>query len=404
MSRKRRREARAAAPPVDVHQDRRAQGVKAVWCLGFLAGLLLSPRLWLSTRTYPLTPAADLWPGIPYPLDHVWYIALLGLLGAVLVVPRPRRLLVAFLVLGGLLALGDQSRWQPWAYQYFLIGIALAAYPWQDAEKNPEQAAASLNACRVIVAGTYFWSGVQKFNWSFLYEGFPWLLQPFVSPTETVQPWLAAGGLAAALVEMGLGIGLLVRPLRTAAIVGVCAMHFFILLCLGPLGHNFNRVVWPWNLVMPLFTLILFARSGPLGSAGMLRPHRAVHVMALLLLGVMPALSFVGLWNHYLSAALYSGNTLQGFVYVRASAAEQLPAQLRRGVVQGDVYVVNVMDWSMDELQVPDYPSLRVYRNIARLYLRQVPQPGEVILAIGEEPDIWTGERKWKNFAGKELE
>jgi hypothetical protein len=44
--------------------------------LGMIAGLLLSPQLWVCTRAYPLTPLFDAIPSLVYPVDY----ALFGLL------------------------------------------------------------------------------------------------------------------------------------------------------------------------------------------------------------------------------------------------------------------------------------------------------------------------------------
>src|SRR5215471_13453842 len=62
-----------------------------------VVGFLLSPKLWLSARSYPLVPVLGFLPPIPPPLDTLCFGTLLLLLGAVLAVPRPRLLLVAFL-------------------------------------------------------------------------------------------------------------------------------------------------------------------------------------------------------------------------------------------------------------------------------------------------------------------
>jgi len=45
--------------------------------------------------------------------------------------------------------------------------------------------------------------------------------------------------------------------------------------------------------------------------------------------------------------------------------------------------------WSIDELNVPEYPARRVYRGIARRLSRL---PGDVILDIEERPHWQTGE------------
>ena len=37
-------------------------------------------------------------------------------------------------------------------------------------------------------------------------------------------------------------------------------MHVFIPAAIGPLGRNYNTVVWPWNVAMVAFLLLLFFR------------------------------------------------------------------------------------------------------------------------------------------------
>jgi hypothetical protein len=79
---------------------------------GLVAGLVLSPNLWVSARTYPLTPVWDLVPPLPYPADY----ALFGLFVALVAgvgVTRGRTmawLTVGVLALATFLVLGDVSR------------------------------------------------------------------------------------------------------------------------------------------------------------------------------------------------------------------------------------------------------------------------------------------------------
>ena len=144
--------------------------ISVIW--GLLAGFALSPKLWLSSRLYPLTPVWAFLRPLKHPWDYVVFFALIALLMAVSVEPR-RGLLIAAFVLLALMALQDQSRWQPWFYQYvvMLLAIALA---------GPERQASALNTCCLIVAATYIWSGLAKLNPSFTGNTFPWLVEPFI--------------------------------------------------------------------------------------------------------------------------------------------------------------------------------------------------------------------------------
>src|SRR5207248_1237718 len=103
----------------------------------------------------------DSLPVIPHPFDHIWFFLLLGLLVAIATIAQPRRLILIFLLLAGLLSMWDQTRWQPWFYQYLFMLAAIGFCGWKRPETRNQQV---LNACRLIVGSTYFWSGLQKLN------------------------------------------------------------------------------------------------------------------------------------------------------------------------------------------------------------------------------------------------
>jgi hypothetical protein len=151
----------------------------------------------------------------------------------------------------------------------------------------------------LIVAATYIWSGLAKANPIFVGTTFPWLLEPFLGAVPAAAPRFANHlGWIAPIVEFGTGVGLL-----TAAI--------------GPLGRSVNVVVWPWNLAMIAFLLILFFRrvDEPAPRAIQWGRAFAFQKMVLVLFAVMPLPSLFHLWDHYLSSALYSGNINSGVFF-----------------------------------------------------------------------------------------
>src|SRR5689334_942694 len=82
---------RAAGRSLSDGSARTARQVSAVrWIVaaGMLAGLLLSPRLWLSDRLYPQTPIWNALHPIPPPFDRVAFAALL--LALIVAALRPR--------------------------------------------------------------------------------------------------------------------------------------------------------------------------------------------------------------------------------------------------------------------------------------------------------------------------
>src|SRR5882724_4424754 len=103
-------------------------------------------------------------------------------------------------------------------------------------------------------------------------------------------------------VEFIVGVGLLVPRLRRTAVLIGLLTHVFILYAIGPLGHNANQAIWPWNVAMMGALVILFAGNihigfGRLWSLRPALPRRAVLLAVLCL----PGLNFVGLWDSYLS-------------------------------------------------------------------------------------------------------
>ncbi len=354
--------------------------VRVVVAAGMAAGLLLSPNLWQTARYYPTAPVWDALPDVPPDVARVVYYALLAVLALVVVLPRRRWPVLAFVALAVVWCLWDQTRWQPWVYQYlaFLVAVGIA--------RRDDDA---LNPCRLVLAATYFWSGLQKVNVSFVTDVYPWLIGPVqrLLP-EGLAAWLDGQGYVVAAGECGLGLALVVPRLRAVAVPLVVVMHAGLLYCLGPTGHDWNTVVWPWNTALPVLAVVLFARTRDV-SAGRILWGSRVGRGALLLFGVLPALSFVGWWDCYLSASLYSGNTPRARVTLDEPAREALPPDLRERFVYWDGEL-DLQGWAFEELNVPNYPARRVFRVLTR----RLGGPDHARLVTSDRPDWRTGERE----------
>ena len=341
------------------------------------AGFALSPRLWISTRAYPLVPVSSRLPRIPYPVDVIAFGVLWAFLAVIALSGALTPALLAFVVLAGALSLWDQSRWQPWFYQYLFMLGALGLHPWTGA---------GLDTCRVIVASTYVWSGLQKLNMSFARSTFPWLIVPMTTRLPAgLAKMVAACGPAVALGETAVGLGLLFGPWRDGAVVAAALMHAAILFCLGPFGHRVNRVVWPWNVAMPTFVVVLFWQAPDVTASQMLSLSPGVfHGAVLMVFGVLPALSFVNCWDSYLSAALYSANLKSGVIFLTEEARAALPADVQRYVERGPDgrLELSLSRWSSGETNVPVYPEVRVFKALAREVCRHTSGSEAVELVV----------------------
>jgi Methylamine utilisation protein MauE len=376
----------------DVEHTRRVAWFRITLAAALLCGMGLSWRLWTSARLFPLSPLSRSLPAVPFPFDVLWLLALLGLLAAILAVARAKRFMLFFLVLAGALSLGDQCRWQPWFYQYFFMLAAIV--PLAGRQPAQGQLAPALNACRLIVAFTYFWSGCQKLNANFFSETWPDMAGPllqFLPPA--IHDWPRFFVYLFPPLEICIGIGLLTRRLRRWAVILAAAMHVLVLAVLVAAGEN--TVVWPWNVAMVFFVFILFWRDEATTPRDILVPRSNRHALVALLFGVLPAFGLAGRWDSYLSMALYSGNTEQAVVYVSPAVIERLPASIRSHVWQGTTpFFLDINRWAYGELNVPVYPEAGVYRQVTARICQVAGSSPDIRLRINEKPDPWTGRRK----------
>jgi hypothetical protein len=234
----------------------------------------------------------------------------------------------------------------------------------------------------------------------FVDKTFPWLMQPFTRfLPATAQPLVDHLALAAPAFEVAAGIGLLTRRFRAAALIGAIGMHVFILAALGPLGRGFNAVVWPWNLAMMAFLLILFFRRAddPAPLEIIWGRAFAFQKIVLVLFAAMPLFSLFDLWDHYLSSALYSGNIGSAAIYLNDAVFDRLP-----DVVEDYIYEegpnlnrLDILDWSLGEMNVPSYPETRVFQSVARKICSYASGDPSIELVVQRKLALLRGKRRF---------
>jgi hypothetical protein len=279
--------------------------LKSTVLLAFGVGLLMSRALWIGPRSFPPAPVSSLFTAIDGGVAVGLYAALFLLAAIALLSWRSKWFIAAFLAILAVFCLADQMRWQPWVFQYsfLLAAAALGSGSGADGERR------ALNMARLIVGFTYIFSGLQKANLNFVTNDFPWIVQPITSVLPSATGLLGASGMAVPLLQVAFGIGLLTRRFRRAALIAAVAMHLFILAMFGPIGLDWNDIVWPWTAAMAIFDIVLFSGAPPVSWREIVwSRHDPCHAAAVVLFALLPALSFFNLWDSYLSSALYSGN------------------------------------------------------------------------------------------------
>lgn len=359
--------------------------LKLIIVVMFCVGLAMSPHLWIGPRSYPVAPILASLPQIGHPVDYVMFAALFVLAAATLVSDRPQKFIAAFLAIIVLFCLLDQTRWQPWVFMYgFLLGT-LALFTWNSEDLAGRNCA--LNIARLIVAGTYLFSGLQKINLNFMQNDFPWIVSPITDVIPSAAPALHWFGMAAPFIQVTFAIGLLTRRFRRISLIAAVAMHVFILAMFGPLGLNWNTVIWPWTAAMAVFDILLFGGKQDFSWRDIVWSGRNPYHAAVLVVFIgLPCFSFVNLWDSYLSAALYSGNITDGEIYTNDRGRNSLPERFKTYLVHtsDDTNVLNIQRWAIDDLNVTPYPEVRVYEAIAKNVCLHLSNPADLVLIVRE--------------------
>lgn len=375
-----------------------------------MAGVVFSHELWFPVaRTFPRAPFLfDLPENRVLPIERLLGAVLIASLAAVVFI-RLRIFLDAALAAGALLIFFDQTRMQPWVYQYLLM---LSVFALRSPQTNESDSGANqtLGLLQILIAGLYVWSGVQKMNYTFARETLPFLLAPLENLFPAIESAFAFLGIAAAIFESLVGIGLLFRRTRNAAVIAAILTHVVILSLL--MARNYNGIVWIWNAALIAAVFIAFWRSdvsvwrafAESVSGGWRKRATKTMVAASVLL---PALSFFGWWDMYLSGALYSGGTETAVISVNKEVIEKLPPKAARVVFQtnnGSLAVLPLFEWAMAEMNVPVYPERRVFKQTAREVCRLANDKNEIELIIKERPAILDGSYRITRMRCAEIE
>lgn len=345
--------------------------------LMFIAQLLLSASAWgFGPRFFPQQGL------LPLPMGAAYFYGLLLSLGALIF--RPDRytlpLVTAFLAYG---FLADLQLLQAWSYQYFFFFCLLAWAQWR-----PQKAALVQDLLGIFMGCCYLWAGLHKINPLFAQEVFPWLMGIF-SWTDHLANW-SMGGYLIAVFEALLGLSFFFPKLSRYSRWLLIPFHLSILLFL--FFDDWNKVVYPWNLGMPLLALLLF------GSKTYQRPalyKQPAFLFTLLLFGLLPSQRSTGYWPYPLSFSMYSACSTElhiGFSEEQFKAPalkRQIPLKvLETAIHSRGTYWVSVDDWSILEYELPSFSNKIYLRAWAKKYLTESPYTS-IQLKWVERKGLW---------------
>jgi hypothetical protein len=330
---------------------------RQAWQSLALRWLVVAAQAWTVYITWPLwtvrhyPPQAPMLPAFRLPIEGLpqfdvgpWLLASLVL---VLFLARWGVIVhVGLLVLAMLL---DQTRMQPPCISLALLMVASLGTP-----------GAKLIGRSHLIA-TWFFAGLHKL----LSAGYFRTIVPFLMTGlfERVTPAMyMAVGVAAAGVEISLGLLAIVpRTRRLAAGLG-CAVHLTIAAWLA-LRLGWNADVWPWNIALALAALLLIWPWRTTLGEDWRSCSRLAKGAALLIL-ISPVGFYFGLVDGYLAHCVYSGNVPEAKIVLPDGAEVHL-------------------DTVASSLNAPMPPAARLYEE----YFHQVGLPGEVLVI--HDPRWW---------------
>lgn len=336
------------------------------------------------------------WPGEPGGVAWFAYATLLTSVALAALARRGWKLAlgvsVALLVA---LVVQDQHRFQPWVYQYAVLGLVLLGLP----------PARALRYGRWWFAGLYFHSGLSKLDVTFVREMGAVFLNALVRPfgleaSHWPETWRVRTILAMPAIEIVVAALLLVPKTRRAGLAGALVLHAALLFILGPWGLGHSPIVLVWNVAMMAEACLLF---GPvLATSQQALPDgretwfasavKAVFWAAL----VAPLGERWGLLDAWPAHALYASHVERTAVFLYEDELDAYPSAVRRhvaGAGEGPWRRLDLTGWSRAQRGTPVYPSGRACNGLAEALAARYGGPHPVRVVQWGRADRWTGRR-----------
>ncbi len=363
---------------------------RSALCVATLLMLGLSWPLWVGIGTFPKVPFVSGIPDLPELVEWIFFGLLIGLIAAGLIWKRALGLALIPLVL---LILFDQHRFQPWAFQFGLMALALSCL-------SKERA---FWCCQLFLIALYVHSGLSKLDATFVRELGGVFLERLAGPRiwDWPGPLRIAAILAMPAFELVVGLGLVFQPTRRWALVGALGLHLALISILGPWGLGHSPNVLAWNVALMVQVLILFGpdtRQTPDWSGPKKWQDFAV-LGAFLAVAILPITERWGAWDAWPSFALYASHVERTQIDIHESSLQAFPESIQQHLLrspvpgQGRWYRLDLTNWSRAERGTPPYPQGRALNGVAEALAARYAGGDLVRVIHWGRANRWTGAR-----------
>ncbi|MEM7105497.1 MAG: MauE/DoxX family redox-associated membrane protein [Bacteroidota bacterium] len=347
----------------------------------FLVLIALSQKLWLTDRAFPLMPA---WEGfsVSHTFNLVLLLVLVGLLVAKAVFPaKGLGLIIVPVVI--LLVLIDLNRLQPWTYILLLL-FALSGIKHLFKVKG-----LVLYGVRILIIGTFLWTGISKLNPHFLENTFLTILTKALKVQDTTffvnNPEF---GYFFGLTEILVALLLLFQKTRILAVCMIVFTHLFICYFVSPLALGLDWIVIPWNLFMASWVVIVFTKVlNPVDFDWGFDSAKAIKYGFTFVVLVLPSLNLIGKWDNFMSFNFFSDKTTKLIIGVESTQIPNLSPEIQKRFKTvpggGGGQMLDLLEWSFDEINVPHYPEEWVLDRVCKSFCQSgIPEKSIIFLKI----------------------
>jgi len=376
--------------------------------------LIFSTRpLWMGAGEYPQVPFAGGLVNAGRTADHIAFGLAFVPLCLMLVIGDSSRVwracCGAFLCgMGGLFLL-DQHRFQPWVWQFVLIGCASLWFPTRSVAYW----------WRWLAISIYLFSAISKFDVSFADElGLLFLrtVGSFISVDVSAWPLVLQriGGLSFPVWEFAVGLMLCFPRTRFAGMWMAWGMHGMLLAILGPWGLNHHWGVLLWNGFFICQAGLLFwpcmyqGPSCPLrvpGGEKLSDLKGRVGAVAMTVILWLPVLEPLGLYDHWPSWGLYASHVERVNLFIHREARGKLPTAVLEHLSETDdpEWLRLKLDrWSLAALKAPIYPQGRFQIGVCAAVIERYRLQEEFRVVYEGAAGRLTGNRRAEEFRTSE--
>jgi hypothetical protein len=326
--------------------------VARIAVISFLTLMFYAPKLWLTTKDFPVIPRFDFIPIPQNPIDYFLAFLLVFLLFFFFF--KPKKIIgLSIVLLYIYLALVDQNRLQPYFYQSILIILCVSYL--RSSKKNTM---VIIHTLMLIFIATYFFSGLHKINANFNAVWMQAFTKHFGFFPEYFSYMFTK---AVPYIELIIGFLLFFNKTRRIAVVLIILMHLGIVTLLIAFGYGYNVV--PWNLQNILSVYILFWHYKSKYPFDIITDYfNYKKFVVLFLTFILPVTNLFGFWDHLLSFSFFSAKLNYYYIEINdENLLNNLPKKISNYVYDyNGKKIINLNDWAGDVNGVLFYPEDRV--------------------------------------------